>query len=145
MTVNFKTAPFSPRLTSRARAVRVKVWSGAIGAGWKRRLRQERDRGTWISHHVESACNTYWEKPDCFEVYSDRKPVLTASQGTKASVCSKLRHNFITSFWKMKIFMVIRAQHRLILLSLKKWRMMAKWEVDLLCSILWQYCLHKSN
>ena len=48
------------------------------------------------------------------------KPVLTASQGTKASVCSKLRHNFITSYWKMKIFMVIRAQHRLILLSLKK-------------------------
>lgn len=26
VTVNFKTAPFSPRLTSRARAVRVKVW-----------------------------------------------------------------------------------------------------------------------
>ena len=23
------------------------------------------------------------------------KPVLTASQGTKASVCSKLRHNFL--------------------------------------------------
>ena len=120
MTVNFKTAPFSPRLTSRARAVRVKAWVRSDWSWMKTEIDTRERRELEFLITSKALAIPIEKNPTVLRSTVTEKPVLTASQGTKASVCSKLRHNFITSFWKMKIFMVIRAQHRLILLSLKK-------------------------